>query len=1139
MRTLHHVGGGVGQEFFRPGQSKYWVTAVPLRNPDRACLEIAADVESNFSIPRSVRARHCGNLFGLCREWLPDVRGNYFWPELHREIERRCRAARTFCPPQSALTAFLRTCLDAVFTTELSRLRKEGGHHCYLELIFSHAGVGKDRNTIIRDYLRFLADHVKDRQTTPIEDARTGLTEYIATLQERRRDALPLRNVLLQIGAQVLTLVRALHEHTDRRRLIFGSWEELRDLWLGLSGSDLDAMTPAASAAIHDFVPQLSGIWTRAEIFRHTRDGEMECTWPNGSTASDLREVKAIPLGSATLTHHAIRIAITVIERSDISLEEMLTAKQDVWHALPDGYEYRVSQSAFQVGASGTRDSVPLFYPGAKRVGSDLFFWGGMRHSVRRVADAAKYSSAQALHLRTVWIWQREALFFEIDRIRTTLPDGEGYVLRLGERELWRGSIAAGRPESIRRLKLHIDRLPQDAEPLVVLEQESTNITCATLLNVWPTNASSFLAVNRRIYQSDRIVHIHASTPEDCKICLISRNLATPPDLEGLREISRERLNLGAVEQTKINLRAEAWRGSVGLEGSSWSIEISPAIALTYPPDSEVEKGGIRYTGSGNISVVSAIGDVRLSATVSPPLDGIFGFWITKDDQVLFCPLTSDYVSALNNSFDLKAGELIRDRIPGSAQGYLSIRVGTALDKEGLQYNFYVPPDEPDTPTIALGERCVLQTDLPGATVSSDQILSQTILGRRVQGILTSDDWEVSARWIPRIFDLTLGEAMGSRENHTFDMLTLVCDQPLIATVFMEQGVTGLLVCAGTSYEVRAGERINLSEPTWAALLSNDSVDVRLSGDCGESPVVWRVVATPSVVTMTAEFASELGEMRRIRVASNGRAARDTKLGAVLKSGEQVIAEQNIMVHPDPNFRWEASLDLRTNEVAIDVPLSVTLHLEGNTFGTFELPTATAHRSIPLGSQAFIANLRKLIDEYRDSVDTRYLTEFFFLIFDESLRKGEVPAAAFRVGQTLGSSNPRQEQALVASIDCLDALLRGSSVAKSQNPLSETVAMSIILDSVWLLLTKIHLAKGIFDPPSFEVVRARVAHSLGQPPCQDRRTRGLAELALFSALGALKEMGRETMDIPPLRDDHALIFEACLTANLPSIKRTH
>ena len=110
-----------------------------------------------------------------------------------------------------------------------------------------------------------------------------------------------LENVLSGIARELLSLVDAAERHPDRLDLIEWSWSDLRLWWMEKTGNDLDQLTPSAASVLKEWISRLSCVWTRAELFRLSRMGSVNCMWPDGRTCSSFRHHTELPLGRALL----------------------------------------------------------------------------------------------------------------------------------------------------------------------------------------------------------------------------------------------------------------------------------------------------------------------------------------------------------------------------------------------------------------------------------------------------------------------------------------------------------------------------------------------------------------------------------------------------------------------------------------------------------------------------------------------------------------------------------------------------------------------------------------------------------------------------------------------------------------------
>lgn len=1106
----------------------------------RACVRISQAIAERDKCGSERSAQHCESIFTISRFRLHDVRGNYFWPALHREVASRCTGPDHLASEQ-AFTRFARAQIDAVFPSELERLRSAGAGHCYLELIFSQAGIGKDRDQIIRAFLRFLAEAKTPRSGPPAERAQIGLNGFLASLDPGSRDdALPLRTVLLRIGREILSLVEALRQHADRGRLAFGGWKELRDLWLRISGNDIDTLTPSAGSAIHEFIPRLADTWTRAEIFRHTRAEGTECEWPDGTKASRCSSVRTMPLGAAYLRFRNACFPVTVIDRHDLQLERLTAASRGSWHSLDDGYTFRTSLHPFGLDEAAGDASVPVFVRDSGNADvAALHFWGGRLappSRVHRVQQSAP-GRREHLHARVRWRWRDDEIFALIDQIHSHLPDGPNYRLTMGKQLLWEGSMCGGRPECRRPLSVKASELPPESAVEIRLESTADGGSSTMQLNAWPLTASHFLVANGRICDADRSIEMQAPRPETCDISLITRTPHEPLELTGLRELGRTNHSSPAAPLAKIALQLTGWDGYAHHASRRWHVAVSPAIALNYPTDSEVHKGGVSYTGAGNIHVSDSMDGVTLTTDNEPPQDGTFGFWIELGAETLFCPLSAQYVQLHGDGFLLRLGALARDRMPGQDWGLVSVTPGRPLSRNGLRYLFYVPPENSTSPAVALGERPRLLTNIPDSPIEFAEPVCERTVGSMGHGKLRGDGWELTARWVPCIFDLVIHGAPALADRRVLDVLKFDESQGVKATVLIPEGEEASIECGSTAMRVVSRQEVDLLPVIRGSLATHPNPELHLVGSGGRK-VVWELEARPSVVGVAARIVSEAGGMKRIHVVLRGFAKQSQEILARLVAGTHALESRQFRVQPGPDFRWSKSLDLCTDKRAGGTSLALDLELDGAIVGPFEVAPAVGQSVPDPVRPQFLPTLKSLIADFRASNDPRYLVELFFAVFNESLIKGSVPAAAFRIAQNIGERSdrdPQHEQALVTAIECFGALFDGRCVSHVQVPSLGSEPIGMIRDSLWLLLAHGQAKKGELNPAQLTPKMASTATRLEHGDVRDARLRGLAEFAISSAAEALTRAGYPCpVSAPRLGEEARNIAAMFATLNLNS-----
>lgn len=154
---------------------------------------------------------------------LAEASSNYYWPDLHREVCKRLRVGYRH-PTEAELTKFGRELFELTDKAALKSLRLQGIHHCFLALIMEQAGIGKDRNRIISEYLNWLVDNRSSLTVgTDNEWASQSVGTFIRTQPESSiSDITQLGRVLSRIGAELMALVSALEARPNRVEIVGG-----------------------------------------------------------------------------------------------------------------------------------------------------------------------------------------------------------------------------------------------------------------------------------------------------------------------------------------------------------------------------------------------------------------------------------------------------------------------------------------------------------------------------------------------------------------------------------------------------------------------------------------------------------------------------------------------------------------------------------------------------------------------------------------------------------------------------------------------------------------------------------------------------------------------------------------------------
>jgi hypothetical protein len=1082
---------------------QYWVGATPWddKQLSRAALDVAVRAIASSHCPKADRKRVCDFLFNISMCCLADARGNYFWPALHREIVSRL-PKRQIHPTESALTTFFRNALLASESTALQSLYARDIHHRYRALIFEQAGIGKDRNKIIAGFLDWLVDFRSGQSSDAASDWVDRAVEAYSSTQPEpsRHDTLLLSGVLARIGAELIRLVDAIERHPKRFEILNWSWEQLRNWWMSESGADLDSLTPSAADVLRGWIAKLSAVWTRSEIFRLSRAGRLTCHWPDGSDAGAYDSYLHLPLGAARLKVGSRTSDIVVADLRELSPPDLLALEHNKWHVTDDDFHFKVSEKRFREDhpVYGLVRSSPVFLD-AFRGQPALYYWGKRVRS--RIAV-----QGPIIWLPTTFKWRAGKLLIALGTIRVNAEDGDGYAITLGSEQLWTGRVRNGTLLGWAPRHLRIEGLLRSGESTlqVTLTRDHQKLA-QKALHIWPLQHEAFLVCGGVVCTPFKHAARWMETSSDSwRTSLILRSPSLDVSLSNIHELSRSDVQILGTSHTEIRLSADPGeRAAVQAGELRWSIDFRLRLGLAYLQDQEVRRGPVSFVSAGNARVAEGPHSLALKCSRRPDAKEGIGLWISTGGSECFCELDNSAVAEDRGIHIIDIAKLAIQNGLSIRSGVLSARIGTALAASADTYNFLLPPDRVDVQPTQLGKPSgvILFFDDEQRRISSNASVSLVDANelKFSHSTISEDEWEVTARWLPRIVDVLVGGDVGVECDYTYKLFregirgisnSIDC-RPVLTTgdklslSFLDRVVS---VPSGSSFDILPELRsaIATGQSKTRVLAAHDSV-----------AIAWTIDALPVISNVTNAIESQIGDLLQVTVAFTALSLVETELVITYQCATLPSETRTVWTKPDARFETSFSPTFHaTRGRNGHLDFEWTVHACGELVYRAKETVNCCDESLPLPCPPTKADaLRRLVDAYRSTGAVAYLVEIFFSFLEGTILES-LEYKALALGTKIGCGKaPEAESTFARSLRIVEAIASRSSAPLSL-PTGEGVPapISAIANSMWLVLSDRYAREGILKPPEFSRAIG-VLRTFRETDCGDPRISGLVQAA--------------------------------------------
>jgi hypothetical protein len=1020
----------------------YWINALPISQDelDLSANQIVSLANSSY-FNREAYKQLRKSILDLSMYCLADVRGNYFWPEFHREVSKRV-PENARMPAEAELTKFCRDVLRNTDEAGLSDLQDNDVHNRFIALIFEQAGIGKDRNRIIKQFLAWI---VNFRSSIAPDGSGSGIDipirKYIATLPENeRRDVGLLENVLSGIARELLSLVDAAERHPDRLDMIEWSWSEMCHWWMEKTGNDLNQLTPSAASVLMEWISRLSCVWTRSDLFRLSRMGSISCIWPDGRTCSSFRHHSELPLGRALLQRGSEDENIMVVD------------------------------SKYTTSASDLMDS-----SGRRREGLNFF------HKFK---------------------WRSGKLYISIGNIHTSMEDGEEYTFALGGKKVWQGEIKSGMCVGRRGFFLDISQLGFVSGNRINAELfRNEELSQSRNIEVWPLNHDSFLVSSGHICRPSEAILKHMSPEaESIGISLVTACMDSEIILTNVSEMSRNESTFRNRRFAEIRLGGNS-HGSASVKAGKlkWNIDFRTIPDFSYPPDTELSFNGISFTGSGNIRVAAESSDIIIKCPDmfhDQIFDGSFGLWMMFDGTECFARIERNSVVHDGSGLAVNLSVMAKNSGINLSTGLFEVIPGTPDCRFAKSFRFFIASDSAEikvSPIDGFSSVCIrISNDI--RTISSAEKISLPDIesARFCHGGITGPDWQVGLRWKPAIFDVLVNGLSGRHSNYIYPLLSIdgrARPEELFITPYFPEACVGTLRVNGRSFTAVSGIKSDFYQEVIAGLGSGRDPGVVLTLECQNQRVSWTIDFAPVVRNLSVENVFRTGGVLLVALDLDIVSLFPTEIKIELRDACRGTNALSARTAPDAlrisseALRYVFSLEANGPE---DHEVFV-YHCEKGKLIHSELLKIAVEENHANDSRNHRENIKNLINSYRENGSSRILEEIFFCYLGLAAAEGVRVNSRSLSARMASGLNPEAETASMLALKLVDISVSGSAELV-RLPELEGLPRSIAsqLAAMWLILSHRYSCNGVLVTAEFNYALDAVRSACAQCAENDR-----------------------------------------------------
>lgn len=1067
-------------------ERNYWVEARDWSDTDlsKAASQIIDMVERGVSVLSRNDKFNCEFLFELSRRSLPEVRGNYYWPSAYAEVIRRSEMISSEIT-RNKFEKYFREAISSTYSREIGLLQKQGVHHKYVALIFQQAGIGKDRNRILKEFLEFLVEHYSSRDDSDTHSiVSRALEEFVKGQPDSSRaDVSFLTGVLTRIGQEVMVLARSLEREPGREEISDWTWDQLKSFWLNRAGVDLDELTPSAGHVILELISHLSTLWLRSEIFRLASSGKISITLPGRIAITACSRYRDIPIGPAEISFRGEKRSVMIVDHLNLDPQKLSGIDKDLWHWFDVDYTYKTSRTGFEVLVSGAgrQQAVPYFV--GKRLQDavqDGYFWGG--YAPLGVIDepvspsAFNRTSRNDLSVNYGFRWRNDRLFIEIKGFRASIPNDEKCSLSIGEINVWNGELRNFRPKSLRLKWIDTSSLiVTDSGKIEVLFIDESGDTLVRPIVVWPLSDEAFLVVGRKIYRTKASILLWDEGGQRPAILLFSTS----------DDASLDTQNLDVIDESRVSIRGRSFRcmrlklvtfgeARVQVDDSWWRIDCRHQIELSYVTCSDITRGDVIASGVGNVKVIGDLAEIQLQTNDANYFhDAGLGFWIGNSGTEVFCAVNcDDWISSETSSL-IKLEDVLERNGIELVPGINQIVVGTQQSQSTKSLNFFLLPELIGVrrSRIYQPSRIFFGSSDANDDIKSDDDVTLTDLDERkmVRARLGGVDWEVWFRWNPQIFDLTIGGLFGVQNNYSCSLAKLCCGNISRQIPFHLYSYDGpdkaQINLLGNAVDCPRGIDIDLLPLLLSTNQLPDINEVRISVIQGADKVDWTLDLRPAVERLECTVVGELSgcvelsvkihvigfkhELFTINCVSNGTVLESREVALDLSVGSESFTDMSLAVLRTRIMNEQ--LDVQVLWKSIEIGQSTIL--------------------LPCGNRPdYEVSLSNLIGSYRRTGSLAMYPK----ILEEAVRLVENRGNALNLIRNVmpqigGVGNVEDEQWLNIGLRSLE-YVAGEAVRNVQIPeqITRSADLCAISISLWLALADKQAERGTLVPAQFD-----------------------------------------------------------------------
>lgn len=1033
----------------------YWISAKPVDQSDldAAAIRIIRHAHNQHLLKHSQYREDRNSILDISMHCLADVRGNYFWPEFCREVLRRSSGSVSLLT-EDGLTGFCRNVFRNTDRIILSRLNDQGIRNCFVALIFEQAGIGKDRNKIIRIFLEWV---IKCRSSS----ARTGLQQLTVIQISEFKKSMPsdlhhdidlLEAVLFRIGTELLCLVEAIECHPDRLEMIEWAWADLAGWWRDKTGNELDDLTPSAANVLLDWISRLTFVWTRGDLFRLSRLGILDCEWPDGRRCSSFQRHDQLPLGNALLLRAGTTENICVIE---------------------------------------ARNNQPLVE-------------GAGREGIGRAG----------LNVHHEYKWRKGKLYLVLGYVSFGDTQGSDFDLYLAGMSIWQGEMHDGFCKKWKRRFIDLSLMDLKSKDVIRLEMKHNNLLIGTReIKLWPLSDYGFLVSSGKVCKPN-MKTVRYVRPEDTAsgISLFIRSHHDELVLHNIAEVSRSECVILDEIYTEIRFGANSGKVvSISSGKLNWELQFVTVPIYLYPSDKEIIRNGITFTGSGNICIVENSSKllIRISNKYKDFLyEGNAGLWLLHDGIECFSKISGVNIRDEGPDLCIDIRQIAVYSGIQPVSGIIEVMPGTSEGKSGQVLRFFITPAHAEVKLTAIEDFSAVSIGFPDGIrqIASTQVVSAKDLAESKQSncLIFGPDWQLALRWQPVIFDVMVNGLAGRKITYRLPFLSIE-DPELPATLrispIFPDGYQVKLEINGTGLPAISGSDYDCTSEILSSIHSSGNPSVLLSMECGSEKIVWEIDASPAIGCLKIEKASRISNMVQIALSLQVRSLLETEMqirvkhqGHINESVGKKTQKNQLGTLPEI-LSFMFCLD-NGNQKNFDIDADV--FADGNPIFAFH-ETITAEVEYSDDVSGIKNKVKNLISIYHETKSVDVLPEVFFSYLD-LVSSGTSQVNSLAISRKISTGNrPEEETANMLSLKMIDNAYSGSSELirlPALNGLPKHLAL--LLASMWLLLCGRYAENGMLDPKDFNEAHGFVRYA-GMEHAENDRIFGISVISFVYA----------------------------------------